>query len=124
MRTLKNGKIDKRVMSMIVRNYDKLKDLCIYRTHGLLCSKSYEDIFHDAILFVSQDNLCRLYTNLKERGLRRMTIIMLRNAGKSITQSDGVVCVHGSLLAIRFAKYAKKRERQFLLKMFIILSRL
>ena len=63
-------------------------------------------------------------TNLKERGLRRMTIIMLRNAGKSITQSDGVVCVHGSLLAIRFAKYAKKRERQFLLKMFIILSRL
>lgn len=37
-----------------------------------------------------------------------MTIIMLRNAGKSITQSDGVVCVHGSLLAIRFAKYAKK----------------
>ena len=46
-----------------------------------------------------------------------MTIIMLRNAGKSITQSDGVVCVHGSLLAIRFAKYAKKRERQFLLFM-------
>ncbi len=34
---------------MIVRNYDKLKDLCIYRTQGLLCYKSYEDIFHDAI---------------------------------------------------------------------------
>lgn len=39
-----------------------------------------------------------------------MTIIMLRNAGKSITQSDGVVCVHGSLPAIRFAKYVKSRQ--------------
>ena len=66
MRTLKNGKIDKRVMSMIVRNYDKLKDLCIYRSHGLLCSKSYEDIFHDAILFVSQDKKASLIFSEEE----------------------------------------------------------
>ena len=66
MRALKNGKIDKRVMSMIERNYDKLKDLCIYRTHGLFCFKSYEDIFHDAILFVSQDKKASLISSEEE----------------------------------------------------------
>lgn len=42
-------------MSVIAHNYNRLKQLCGYRSSGLYCSKSYEDIFQDTVLLVSQD---------------------------------------------------------------------
>lgn len=41
-------------MTMIAHNYERLKSLCSHG-HGLFCSKNYEDLFQDTILFVSQD---------------------------------------------------------------------
>lgn len=43
------------VINTIARNYYKLKELCRYDHDLLLCSKSYEDLFQDAVLYVSQD---------------------------------------------------------------------
>ena len=56
MRKTKIGKVDPKVMAVLADNYNHLKQLCSYRSHGLFCSKSYEDLFQDTILFVSQDN--------------------------------------------------------------------
>lgn len=42
-------------MKAIARNYDKLKELCGYRDYGCYCSKSYEDMFQDTVMFVAQD---------------------------------------------------------------------
>ena len=55
MRITRKGKANKKVMSVIAHNYEKLKQLCGYRASGLYCSKSREDIFQDTVLFVSQD---------------------------------------------------------------------
>ena len=55
MRKTRTGKANNDVMTTIARNYEHLKQLCCYRSHGLFCSKSYEDIFQDTVLFVSQD---------------------------------------------------------------------
>ena len=43
------------MMEVLAGNYDKLTQLCGYKKSGLYCSKSYEDIFEDTILFVAQD---------------------------------------------------------------------
>lgn len=51
---------------MIARNYNRLKQLCSYHTSGLYCSKSYEDIFQDTILFVSQDEKASTLSSDKE----------------------------------------------------------
>ncbi|WP_259324214.1 hypothetical protein [Bacteroides thetaiotaomicron] len=66
MRKTKKGKVNGKVMDMIAHNYDKLKQLCGYRTSGLYCSKSYEDIFQDTILFVSQDEKASTLSSDKE----------------------------------------------------------
>lgn len=42
-------------MVTIAHNYDRLKQLCGYRATGLYCSKSYEDVFQDTVLLISQD---------------------------------------------------------------------
>lgn len=55
MRKTRKGKANDEVMSMIAHNYNRLKLLCDYRIQGLYCSKSYEDIFQDTVLLVSQD---------------------------------------------------------------------
>lgn len=55
MRKTRIGKPNKRVMDFIARHYMHLKDMCGYRSFGLYCSKSYEDIFQDTVLYVSQD---------------------------------------------------------------------
>lgn len=55
MRKIKKGKASDKVMRMIAHNYNWLKQLCGYRSSGLYCSKSYEDLFQDTILFISQD---------------------------------------------------------------------
>lgn len=56
MRKTRAGKTNFKIMTVIAKNYDHLKQLCSYRDHGLFCSKSHEDLFHDTILFVSQDD--------------------------------------------------------------------
>ncbi len=53
-------------MDMIARNYNRLKQLCSYRTSGLYYSKSYEDIFQDTILLVSQDEKASTLSSDKE----------------------------------------------------------
>ena len=55
MRNIRAGKSNEEVMNIIARNYSKLKELCSIRAKGLYCSKSYEDIFQDTVIFVSQD---------------------------------------------------------------------
>lgn len=54
-RKLKNGKVNYRVLEIIGKNYDKLKSLCNYNDRGNYCSKSYEDIFQDTIIYVAHD---------------------------------------------------------------------
>lgn len=55
MRKLRKGKINDKVMDMVARNYQQLQQLCADHIHGLYCAKSEDDIFHDTIIFVSQD---------------------------------------------------------------------
>lgn len=55
MRKIKIGEADNGVMTLLARNYSKLKNLCGYRDYGCFCSKSYEDIFQDTVIYVSQD---------------------------------------------------------------------
>lgn len=53
-------------MVTIAHNYDTLKQLCSYRASGLYCSKSYEDIFQDTVLLVSQDDKASSLSSDKE----------------------------------------------------------
>lgn len=66
MRKTRKGKADDKVMSMIAHNYRRLKQLCGYRDSGLYCSKSYEDLFQDTVLFVSQDDKASALSSEKE----------------------------------------------------------
>ena len=66
MRKTKTGKADKKVMDVIARNYSKLKELCGYCDYGLYCSKSYEDIFQDTVLYISQDEQAAMLSFDKE----------------------------------------------------------
>lgn len=43
------------VMQAIARNFERLKQICRYRTFGCYCSQSYEDMFQDTVLVVSMD---------------------------------------------------------------------
>lgn len=56
MRKGKKGKVNKKALDAISKNYSKLKELCNYNKRGCYCSKSYEDIFQDTILFVVHDS--------------------------------------------------------------------
>lgn len=67
MRKVRKGKADSRVMAIIAKNYNRLKLLCGYRNYGLFCSKSYEDLFQDTVLFISQDE--KALTLLSEQEL-------------------------------------------------------
>ena len=66
MRKLKKGKVDIKVMTMIARNYDYLKSMCVSHGQGLYCSKSKEDLFKDTIVFVSQDEKASSLSTDKE----------------------------------------------------------
>lgn len=66
MRKTRKGKASDKVMVMIAHNYDRLKQLCGYRASGLYCSKSYEDVFQDTVLLVSQDEKASTLSSEKE----------------------------------------------------------
>lgn len=66
MRKTRKGKASDKVMVMIAHNYDHLKQLCGYRAYGLYCSKSYEDVFQDTVLLVSQDEKASTLSSEKE----------------------------------------------------------
>lgn len=66
MRKTRKGKASDKVMVMIAHNYDHLKQLCGYRASGLYCSKSYEDVFQDTVLLVSQDEKASTLSSEKE----------------------------------------------------------
>lgn len=66
MRKTRKGKASDKVMAMIAHNYDRLKLLCGYRASGLYCSKSYEDVFQDTVLLVSQDEKASTLSSEKE----------------------------------------------------------
>lgn len=55
MRKVKRGKINRKVLDAVARNYAKLRMLCNCRPYGSYCGKSYEDIFQDTVLYVIQD---------------------------------------------------------------------
>lgn len=55
MRKTRKGKVDNRVMSVVARNYVKLRDLCISEVHGTYAGEDYEDIFQNTILYIVQD---------------------------------------------------------------------
>lgn len=54
-RKVRQGKVNSHALQVIARNYDKLRALCNRSDHGCYCSKSYEDIFQDTILYVAHD---------------------------------------------------------------------
>lgn len=56
MRKVRKGKVNRKALDVISRNYSRLKELCNYNDRGCYCSKSYEDIFQDTILFVVHDS--------------------------------------------------------------------
>lgn len=55
MRKLKTGKVNKRALDIIGKNYNKLRAMCNISDRGCYCSKSYEDIFQETILYVVHD---------------------------------------------------------------------
>lgn len=55
MRKVHTGKVNEQVMYFIGRNYNKLKAACNITNAGNYCSENMEDIFHDTIQFVIQD---------------------------------------------------------------------
>ena len=55
MRKILTGKVNDQVMYFIGRNYNKLKAACNITNTGNYCSENMEDIFHDTIQFVIQD---------------------------------------------------------------------
>ena len=55
MRRTKQGMTHDTVMQAIARNFERLKQVCGYRTFGCYCSQSYEDMFQDTVLVVSMD---------------------------------------------------------------------
>lgn len=54
-RKIRQGKVNAYALDVIGRNYRKLKALCNSGKNGCYCSKSYEDIFQDTILYVAHD---------------------------------------------------------------------
>lgn len=56
MRTIKPKKIHKAIMDMMVRNYTKAKELCSHGAYGMYGGEGFEDIFHDTVLYVVQDD--------------------------------------------------------------------
>lgn len=54
-RKVRQGKVNSHALQVIARNYDKLRALCNSSDRGCYCSKSYEDIFQDTILYVVHD---------------------------------------------------------------------
>lgn len=66
MRKTRTGKADSKVMEVIARNYNLLMQLCNCHSQGLFCSKSYEDLFQDTVLFVSQDEKASALSTEKE----------------------------------------------------------
>lgn len=55
MRKLKTGKVNKKALDIIGKNYNKLRAKCNISDRGCYCSKSYEDIFQETILYVVHD---------------------------------------------------------------------
>lgn len=54
-RKVRQGKVNPYVLQVIEKNYNKLKLMCNSNKRGCYCSKSYEDIFQDTILYVAHD---------------------------------------------------------------------
>ena len=54
-RKVRQGKVNSHALQVIARNYDMLRALCNSSDRGCYCSKSYEDIFQDTILYVAHD---------------------------------------------------------------------
>lgn len=51
----KKSKYYPKVVESIGRNYERLYALCCHGKHGYFDSRSYDDIFQDAIIYVCQD---------------------------------------------------------------------
>lgn len=54
-RKVRQGKVNPYVLQVIDKNYNKLKSMCNSNKRGCYCSKSYEDIFQDTVLYVAHD---------------------------------------------------------------------
>lgn len=54
-RKVRQGKVNAFALDVIGRHYHKLKAMCNSYDRGCYCSKSYEDIFQDTILYVAHD---------------------------------------------------------------------
>ena len=54
-RKVRQGKVNNHALNVIGRNYDRLRALCNSDKRGCYCSKSYEDIFQDTIMYVAHD---------------------------------------------------------------------
>lgn len=51
----KRNKYYPEIAEVIGRNYSRLQSLCYIGNYGLFGSRSYEDIFQDAVIYVIQD---------------------------------------------------------------------
>lgn len=54
-RKVRQGKVNSFALEVIAKNYNKLRSLCNSSSRGCYCSKSYEDIFQDTVLYVAHD---------------------------------------------------------------------
>lgn len=66
MRKVRKGKVSRYALDVIAKNYGRLKKLCNYNDRGCYCSKSYEDIFQDTILYVIHDKEASCINNEEE----------------------------------------------------------
>lgn len=63
---MKKGNVSIKVMTVIANNYDRLRSMCVNHGQGIYCSKSDEDLFHDTVIFVSQDEKASTIKSDKE----------------------------------------------------------
>jgi len=69
------------VLSLIAKNYARLRDVCNVNSSGIYCSRSKEDIFGDTVLLVSRDEGTSVMTEkeLIEHFKYRYNMILYQN---------------------------------------------
>ena len=101
MRKLKRGKVNKKALDAISKNYSRLKELCNYNNRGCYCSKSYEDIFQDTILYVIQDDAS---IGLDEEGIVKHFVYRYKMMEFQTISDDKM------LKEVKYAEYIQAKE--------------
>ena len=100
-RKVRQGKVNSHALQVIARNYDMLRALCNSSDRGCYCSKSYEDIFQDTILYVIQDDSS---IGLDEEGIVKHFVYRYKMMEFQTISDDKM------LKEVKYAEYIQAKE--------------